>query len=635
MEPSETLPSQQKGVNYIYFGFYFAFLVFLSASSIFVKESLGGARMFFFLYAAGQVALETSVLVFLGVYIRRRLGKGPFLFFIGATFVSLLLHFLDYLLDRILDLSVWDTIGFVLDENFHNFFFLLDASGVPLWAWGLAFIAMTLVPLLGIFLYRFTESLTEKKPLPFRPEKYLLAFFCIPAGLFFWDVSASRIIHPDAYTAFLQSLPWKFTLLEPKSVVLPLAGRLHDAPDEREVLAAIGEDETRLVKMPNIYFFVVESLRRDIVTPDTAPNLYAFSKEVVPYDYTLSNANGTNLSWFSIFHSQFAHHWSNHKKRNWEMGSPPLALLKKWGYKIHVYTSAQLGYYGLEKLLFGKENNLLDSYQTFHHSPPLKAADGDTEALYKLQKDISEDPSLHQGQVFIVFWDSTHFDYSWPRHWTPKFLPFASDFAYFKAFYSEKNIELIKNRYRNAVHYVDSLFGQFMKTLPDKEESIVLLTGDHGEEFFEHGHLFHNSHLTEEQTLVPIYMKFGSMYPDIGLNIASQIDIFPSLIDYLSSKTYPYLEGQSVFRAKRWPYAVVSRFNASRSPFEFYIHNGKHKLIARFPDRHDIFQSETLQIRSLRKADDTFLIDAPEQIDSWIEGEFGPALDHLFQKERK
>src|SRR5690606_16912864 len=109
------------------------------------------------------------------------------------------------------------------------------------------------------------------------------------------------------------------------------------------------------------------------------------------------------------------------------------------------------------------------------------------EAIEQIQKDIAKNPELEQGQVFLIFWDSTHFDYNWPKNWTPKFTPFAKEFAYFKAFYSKKHIELIKNRYRNAVHYIDFLFGKFWEHLPRKEEAIVIVTGDHGEEFFEHG----------------------------------------------------------------------------------------------------------------------------------------------------
>ena len=112
------------------------------------------------------------------------------------------------------------------------------------------------------------------------------------------------------------------------------------------------------------------------------------------------------------------------------MGSPPLAFLKKQGYKIHVYTSAQLEYYGLGRLLFGHENSLLDSYQSFHRSFPLKPADGDADALAKLQQDLAANPSLHEGQIFIIFWDSTHFNYSWAKNWTPKFIPFAGELAF-------------------------------------------------------------------------------------------------------------------------------------------------------------------------------------------------------------
>ena len=105
------------------------------------------------------------------------------------------------------------------------------------------------------------------------------------------------------------------------------------------------------------------------------------------------------------------------------MGSPPLKLLKKWGYQVRVYSSAQLNYYGMETLLFGKGAHLVDSYQTFPHVPPLEAADSDAQAIAKLQSDMEKNPSLQEGQVFIIFWDATHFNYSWPKNWSPKFEP--------------------------------------------------------------------------------------------------------------------------------------------------------------------------------------------------------------------
>lgn len=620
-----------RGFNYIYFGIYFVLLVLMSASSIFIKEPLSESRFFFFLYAIGQASLETSILIFCG-YLFQHLGsRFLFLAYIGATFIFFVLHVLDFLMGRILDLSVWGAISsFVLNETLGNFLFLLDASGIPLWTWILIFSTFGAIPFLGIFLYRQTEKITKIRPLPLKFEYFPLAFFCLPAALFFWDFSGSRIIHPNTYTAFLQSLPWKFTFLQPKNVNIKTINPLAKPPLEAEIEQSIASDIKPLKKTPNIYLFVIESFRADCITKEIAPNLFAFRESNIPIDITLSNGNASHLSWFSIFHSQFSHYWHLLQQKNWKMGSPPLHLLKKLGYQIHLYSSAELGYYGMEELLFGENNFLLDSHQKFHHAPPISASETDAQSLISLKLDLAQNPSLHQGQVFLIFWDSTHFNYSWPKNWTPKFIPFASDLAYFKAFYSKKKIELIMNRYHNSVQYVDHLFGLFLQNLPNQEEAIIIVTGDHGEEFFEHGHLFHGSHIVEEQTRVPIYIKLGTKISQNTRPLASQMDIFPTVIDYLTGSYPAFLQGQSLLQNEKWPYVVISRFNAGRTPFEFCLHNGKNKLIAQFSNRNDILESNSIHVTSMQNASDKKLKDSYKDVPEWINREFGAALDRLF-----
>lgn len=311
------------------------------------------------------------------------------------------------------------------------------------------------------------------------------------------------------------------------------------------------------------------------------------------------------------------------------MGSPSLRLLKKYGYQIRLYSSAQLGYYGMDKLIFA---DLPDTSQTFHHAPPLQAADTDALALAKLQKDIAEDPTLQQGQLFIIFWDCTHFDYSWPKNWAPKFTPISQEFAYFRAFHSQNTIDQIKNRYKNSVNYMDSLFGSFLANLPNAEEAVIIFTGDHGEEFFEHGHLFHNSHLTHEQINVPLYFKFPNRTV-ASHPIASQMDIFPTLFDYLTNNIPTFLEGNSLFKPPQWPFAITARFNAGLTPYEFCIHNGKNKLIVQFLNHVNIFDSNHLQILSLRTCNDKSIFDFKYNTEAWIDEEFSPAISRLFSKE--
>lgn len=630
MEPSDLPKSFRRfQINYIYFGALFFLLLLTSSSSIFLKENLTGSRFFFFFYAAVQAVLETGLFIALAALAHRFLGRKAFFSCIGLVFVFLFIHLADFFIDRIIDLSIWDALFFVLQESPKNLFYLLDASGVPLWGWAALALVILSLPLWGILFYQWSEKIVRLKPLSLKGEWVAQVLFCMSLGLLFWDYSASRVMHPDTYTAFLQSLPWKFTFLQPKAVLFPLADPLKPLKGEEELQKKIGADTTQLEKRPNIYFFVTESLRADAITPETAPHLYQFGQEALQPDKTLSNANGTHLSWFSIFHSQFSFYWNEAQKRGWSSGSGPLQLLKKWGYQVRLYTSAQLNYFAMETLLFGKEKKLLDACQAFHHTLPVTAADSDGKVTEALCKDL-EDPKLQEGQVFIIFWDATHFDYSWPKNWTPKFTPYSKEFDYFNAYYSQKKIDLIRNRYRNAVHYVDHLFGKFLAALPKKEEAVIAFMGDHGEEFFERGHLFHNSHLVKEQTHIPILLRLGAKRAQKVEGILSHMDIFPTILHHISGKEISLFEGRSVFSEKRWPFTFISRFNAGRTPYEFCLENGRCKLIARFENRGDIFSSKRLWIRSIRGHDDRPAFESHADLLESVESEFGAAFDRLF-----
>src|SRR3990167_5965620 len=633
MEKKLPTPDERKlEVNYLYFTFFFAVLILTSGSSILLKESLSGSRLFFFLYATGQAALETAFFVFLCTLIPRYLGKIASLAFIGLTFLFLLLHVIDFLVDRILDLTVWETlVCFILDESIGRFFYLLDASGIPLWIWAFAFLAILAIPFLGIALYQTTHTITLKRPILIRKEWIVQSFICIPVALLFWDVTASRVIHPDSYTCFIKSLPWKWTFLQPESIHFPLTASFAPLASEEEIQQHLERYPVVLKSRPNIYLFVIESLREDCITSEVAPHLDQFKKKYNHFDLALSNGNGSHLSWFSIFYSQFPYSWNEPLMKDWKKGSPALQLLKNWGYKIRLYSSAQLNYYDMERILFGKEEGLIDSYQTFHHTPSLSAAQTDRAALEKLEMDLSENPDLQEGQCIIVFLDSTHFHYTWPTDFAPPFTPYSNEVSYFHLFQSSRKIEEIKNRYKNSIAYVDSLFGKF-EASQNLSDAIVVITGDHGEEFFEHGHLFHGSHLTREQTNVPLYIKLGKIKMKNPPAIVSQIDIFPTILHYLGGSPISFLKGKAIFDPTHSPYAISARFNGGKAPREFCIQNKTTKLIAQFENHKDILASKSLKIRSIRDPYDQMLIETPENLGEWIQEEFGPAINQLLEK---
>lgn len=615
-------------VNYLYFGVFFFLLVLLISSSIFTKISLGGSELFFFLYALGQVMVEIALCILIAFLLRTYAGPLLTACFIGVTFIAIIVHIFDFFMDRILDFSVWEALNvFVLQENLENFLFLLDASGISLWIWIAFFALFAALPFLGILVYHLTDKVAGKRAFPLSHSHFLQIVLCVPVALLLWDFSASKVIQPNAYTDFRKSLPWKATFLQPKTTLLNLPAPLKEPPNESLIADAIESDKTTLAKRPNIFLIITESLRVDCMRSEIAPHLAQFKSDFVQFDRAISSGNGTHLSWFSIFHSELPFHWKTCQLQR-KLGSPALRALKKWGYKIHLYTSAQLSYYNMEELLFGKKSYLLDTKQAFHHAPPNSAADSDAAALEKMQKDIKENPHLKEGNLFILFWDCTHFDYSWGRNWSPKFKPFAQEFAYFRTIQSAKNIQAIRNKYQNAVNYMDSLFGKLMANM--ENDAVVIFTGDHGEEFFDHGHLFHNSHLSKEQISVPLYFKFGDGSKKVKEQaLISHIDIFPSLLDYLGAPLMSFLKGRSIFQERAHPFAITARFNAGCTPYEFSIHNGENKLIAQFSNAKEIYKAEALKIISLKNHEDQIVF--PLDPNAWIESEFGAAIKSLSQ----
>ena len=628
-------------INYIYFSLILIFPVILTTIKVYLINSHEDSRIFFLFYSLAQCLTETGVLIFIGWLIKRKFSHKTYFAYIGFSFFLILIYPLDFVVNRILDLSFWNTIDFVLDESFKNFLEMLCSSGLSPIAWIGIFTAFGLMPLMGIFIYKLTERITDRWSLEIRKAHFIQGLFCIPIAMALWDFSASKVIHPDAYHAYAQALPWKSTFLQPKHIYIdnPLAPGA--PPDETETLNMMAQAEITPTAKPNVYLFIIESLREDFITPEIAPNICKFKHENIAFDQAFSNGNCTPYSWFSIFYSKFPHYLAHVRNANWESGSTPIYLMKKMGYHIHVYSSGVQDYYNMDQIIFGKEHYLADQFHTFPHYYPTEACATDAKTIRELKKAFDLNQVQDHSNLFVLFWDATHFDYSWPKKRPPKFSPICNEIGYFKVNPCKESIEKIKNRYRNAVYFIDSLFGYFIKMLKEKglyEDAVIVILGDHGEEFYEQGNIFHCSHLSHEQTHIPLYFKFGKNKREIpSKELCSQMEIFPSIFDYISGGNYPehLFEGSSIFNPEKWPYVFTARFNASRPPYEFFLHNGKRKMTARFTNRNDIFSSNRIQIISIRDYPDHPVKAPYMKRKDLVEHQFSNALRRIFSKEKK
>lgn len=591
--------------------------------------------IYFLLYGVGQSLLEVLVLAFIANIIRKYLPKAFYLLFIVLSGLCLVMHYLDFLCMRVVDHSLFYVIDVAFDETLDNLVELISLTEMsPLFIIASFVTVFIFIPVAVVIIYRVTAR-WRKRPLQASHGHLLRGLLLVPLALFALDLTFSPLLNVEELRFYRRILPWKSTFLAPKSRFLTIPGTWKEFPPEREALRAV---ETLplapLEKKPNIYLFIAESLREDYLTDETAPHLTRFREDCMPAGKTLSNANCTHLSWYAIFHSEYPMWWAK-KKERWKSGSIPLRIFKKLGYNIRLYSAAQLKYYGLEELIFGKDRQLADSCKIHTHYVPVTAAVTDGRVTDHLIADHDQEWAK-EGNLFLIFLDSTHFNYSWPEGEFSKFLPVATENVRLIGSLSPEEVEPVKNRYRNAIAYVDSLFGRFVRRLREKgvyDDACILFTGDHGEEFMEEGRLFHASHLSRMQTSPPIYYKPGSgMSGDrkSEVTLSSHVDIFPTLFDLLTGRELlPELfDGESLFRSNRFPFTVSGRQNWGRNPHEFFFHTGEEKVTLRhLPGKKGVGQA-VLRIIALKDANDKSK--NPKELESYILNRYGRAFDRFF-----
>lgn len=93
----------------------------------------------------------------------------------------------------------------------------------------------------------------------------------------------------------------------------------------------------------------------------------------------------------------------------------------------------------------------------------------------------------------------------------------------------------IRSLYAAEVRYVDDCLGQLMDSLRERgiyDDALIILTSDHGEEFWEHGRYEHGHSLFEEVLWVPLMIKLpgSSSHGEIDASVTIE-SIMPTILE--------------------------------------------------------------------------------------------------------
>ncbi len=439
---------------------------------------------------------------------------------------------------------------------------------------------------------KWTIHLSKRRPLRLSTGVVFaiaILSFCVTAACQ-WVVRQQS----DAYrwSLFAKALPVYLSIVETggKPVTMAVRVRPYERLDRKAADLKVAADH--LLRDLSVFVVIAETVRQDFVVPDLMPNLHAFQNNNVSFRHSFCSGNSTHYSWFSILFGAHPIYWNTQRSGEGQLGSPALQVLKKAGFKIHLYAKAhQLRYLGFGDMCFGKDNRLVDEAVI---APNLSADQADQYVVDRLKEHVRQGPPPGR-HLYILFLDSTHHNYTFPKDFPIRFRPYIDDFSYLKWRYSFEDMDKIRNRYKNALYYLDSLFGQILQVLHETgayQKSLIGFVADHGEEFMEHGALIHGSNLFDPQMRVPIcFKKPGGGRQQADQTIAG-IDFFPTLLDLLDlyDQSRSVLQGMSALDTHRPHSAVLVNNNGAHDPFDFVLFNGTSKL--RFLlDRNDPRQS--------------------------------------------
>ncbi|QND99863.1 DUF3413 domain-containing protein [Vibrio vulnificus] len=289
--------------------------------------------------------------------------------------------------------------------------------------------------------------------------------------------------------------------------------------------------QTQPVEKPlNIMLLVVDSWRADTFNADNTPNMWKYAQSGVVFNNHIATGNATRTGIFGLFYGIPGTYWHGFLANQ---QSPVLIdRLQALDYQLGIFTAAQLRKPEFNQTVFTKVENLRIGSRGNWPSELDADLTQDWLAWYD-QRDKSK-PTFS-----FLFYDAPH-GYDFPADFEPKYEPMLKEVNYLKL-NNDTDPTPFFNRYKTSVRYVDSMATKVLNKLKesgDLENTLVIITGDHGQEMNDNKLNFwgHNSNFTDAQVNVP-FAIFGPGVDPAKMQwsteaLTSHQDVVPTLMKH-------------------------------------------------------------------------------------------------------
>ena len=336
------------------------------------------------------------------------------------------------------------------------------------------------------------------------------------------------------------------------------SGQRFTYPKTRPVMSADG-------RRPNMLVLVLDSWRKDAFDPELTPNLVERSKGARIFQNHKSGGNGTRFGLFTMLYGLHGSYWF----RALENGTTPVLIdqLQALDYDIRVLSAASMNFPEFRQTAWAglDREQVTDQFLRSDGKEVSRRSDiKDRLVADEFEAWMEEREARHDKRPYFAFvlLDSPHQPYFNPGG---PFKPALKDgLKYIDLGSTTEEPELsalrekVENTYKNCVVYADgvadSILSAVDRTNPELQGTgagtVVMVTGDHGEEFYENGFWGHTSNYTSEQIDVPLFLYGPGIQPGQEMRATCHLDVSASLLELLGADPTQhagYFQGVSLF----------------------------------------------------------------------------------------
>jgi arylsulfatase A-like enzyme len=328
-----------------------------------------------------------------------------------------------------------------------------------------------------------------------------------------------------------------------------------------------GRCDTSLERPARAIWLVLDSVRQDHLhfagyKRETSPTLDRLAGEGVAFDWAIAPGNMTHISVPMFFTGRYFSQLFEQPLTHGTVWLPPWPTtvsetFRDAGIRSLAWTANRT--IGLGS---GCERGFLEYHLVVPRSKLVPSVD---EVIRAIRHDYS--PSEKPEFVYVHLQDA-HLPYAPPYPYERLFSKeykrdvvqngallddegkyIVSNEPYFSQRHdlTDEDLEFLIGQYDGAIRYLDESLPALLEALHyDKLRDLLIITADHGDQFFEHGYWGHGHCAFPEEVRVPLIFHWQGFKPRLVNQPVSLTDIYPTLCDIFGLPKPSNIEGQSL-----------------------------------------------------------------------------------------